>query len=317
MFEPPPDQPQSVGDLIGRAFRVYRRHIPLFFKVLIGPTIVSTFGALGLQWSVTYGAGGGQSSQVELPLLIGIVSVSSIVLVITKWILTVRQLAFVRIMAGFARDYPTAYEYVRQRRWAVLGLYAIGAVFMVFSMGAWIVELSLTTFLPKVGLLMALLTVLGVVVGVVGVLATMALIVMVGFLVFSVAACENQPVGVLISRGISLTMNDFWRASAFGILLFIAISAISCPLSLPVVVLSLVDMFQQGVSSETLVDSYRMPLYLMVVSQVWESLVNMLLWPVIFMAYGLLYYDLRLRQEGLDLARRLDALEQQAASQTA
>jgi hypothetical protein len=108
-------------------------------------------------------------------------------------------------------------------------------------------------------------------------------------------------------------MNDFGRSFAFGLLLFIAITAISYPLTLPVVVLSLVDMFQQGLSSETIVESYRMPFYLMVVGQVWESLVNMLLWPVIFMAYGLFYYDLRLRQEGLDLTMRLDALQRPSA----
>src|SRR4030095_1145980 len=71
LFDPPSDHPQSVCDLIGRAFRVYRRKIPLFFKVLIGPTIFATVGSLGLQWAVTYGVGTESTHSISLPLLAG------------------------------------------------------------------------------------------------------------------------------------------------------------------------------------------------------------------------------------------------------
>jgi len=313
LFDPPSDQPQSVGDLIGRAFRVYRRNIPLFFKVLIGPTIFATVGALGLQWAITYGVSPESTHTISLPLLFGVIVCSLLIVAIAKWVLVVRQLAFVRIMAGFAGDYPTAYQFVAQRKWAVLALYFTGIALIAAVFVAWVLEVALTALLPRVGLAMALLTVVGVTVGIVGMIASICLIVLVGFLVFSAAACEDVSLNTLISRGVSLTMHDFGRSLAFGILLFIAITAISYPLTLPVVLLSLVDMFQQGLTSETIVESYRMPFYLMVVGQVWESLVNMLLWPVIFMAYGLFYYDLRLRQEGLDLTMRLDALQRPTA----
>src|SRR5262249_17529031 len=119
LFDPPSDQPQSVGDLIGRAFRVYRRNIPLFFKVLLGPTIFATGGALGLQWAITYGVSPESTHTISLPLLFGVIVCSLVIVAIAKWVLVVRQLAFVRIMAGFAGDYPTAYQFVAQRKWAV------------------------------------------------------------------------------------------------------------------------------------------------------------------------------------------------------
>ncbi len=313
MFEPPSDQPQSVGDLIGRAFRVYRRNIPLFFRVLLGPTIFATIGSLGLQWAITYGVTPDSTQAMSLPLLSALVIASTIIVLAAKWILAVRQLAFVRMMAGFAPDYPAAYEYVSRKRWTVLALYLSGVALIVAAFVAWVLEMALTALLPKVGLVMAMLTVVGLLVGALGLLASVWLIVLVGFLVFSAAACEDVPLTTLISRGLSLTMHDFGRSLAFGVLLVIAITAISYPLTLPVVILSLVDMFREGLSSETIVGSYRMPFYLMVVGQVWESLVNMLLWPVIFMAYGLFYYDLRIRQEGLDLTMRLDALQRPSA----
>lgn len=313
MFEPPSDQPQSVGDLIGRAFRVYRRNIPLFFKVLLGPTIFATIGSLGLQWAVTYGVTPEPTQGMSLPLLAALIIVSIIILLAAKWILAVRQLAFVRMMAGFASDYATAYDYVARRKWMVLALYLSGVALMVAAFVVWVLEMALMALLPRFGLAMAIFTVFGVLIGAFGLLGSVCLIVLVGFLVFSAAACEDVPLTMLISRGLSLTLNDFGRSLGFGVLLVIAITAISYPLTLPVVILSLVDMFREGISSETIVGSYRMPFYLMVVGQVWESLVNMLLWPVIFMAYGLFYYDLRLRQEGLDLTMRLDALQRPSA----
>lgn len=309
MFETPPDQPQSVGDLLGRAFRVYRPNILLFLKVLIGPTAFLIIGSLGVHWGATYSLDSQAQRGFALPFLPAILTASLSVVLVSKWILTIRQLSFVRIVAGFARDYPSAHLYMIKQRWRVLALCLLAGLLFLAAMAFWMLELALTALLPHFGTPIQPLAVAGVLAGTLGLAASACMVILIMLLVFSVAACEDEPVSVLIGRGISLTINDLGRSLGLGILLLIAMIAISYPLTLPVLCLTLFDMFGRGPYSDTLFEHYRLPFYLLVIKQIWESLVNMLLSPVVFLAYGLFYYDLRLRQEGLDLLRRLEALE--------
>lgn len=53
LFDPPPQQLQSVGDLIGRAIRLYRKNIKLFFHVLLWPTIFLTAAKVAFHWGIT------------------------------------------------------------------------------------------------------------------------------------------------------------------------------------------------------------------------------------------------------------------------
>ncbi|MBI4532524.1 MAG: hypothetical protein HY711_01145 [Candidatus Melainabacteria bacterium] len=312
MFDSPPQQPQSLGDLLGRAFRIYRRNIPLFFKVLLGPTVVSAVGALGLQWAATYGLT--QTMLSSVLLLATLVTVSLIILLGADWILVLRQLAFVRMANGFAQDYTSAYAYMNQRKWQVLVLSLMSGLIMICAMLAWILALILVVMLPKTTPTFQVLSLGGAILGVVGFAGSTALILVISCLAFSILACEQRSVWELIGRGWDLIFSDLWRSLAFSLLLLLAVTAISYPLSLPVMILTIIDMCRHGLAAETLRESYTMPLYLMVINQVWESLIHMLLWPVIFLAYGLFYYDLRLRQEGLDVLQRLEGLERQRAN---
>jgi hypothetical protein len=310
LFDAPPDRPQSVGDLIGRAFRIYRRHIPLFFKVLLGPTLASAVGAVGLQWAVSYGIAMGTS---WLPVTASVLSMSLILLIWAKWVLTLRQLAFVRITAGFADTYESAYSFISQRKWIILGQYLLAFITSIVLFGLWGALIAVVYFLPRMGLPSMVISLVGILLGITGMVASLCTIMLIGLLVFCVVACENETFGGSITRGFLLAFNDFGRTCSFVLLLFTAVTAISYPLSLPVVALSLGDVVHQGLNSPNLAQSYNVPMYLLIISQLWESVVNMLLWPVIFLAYGLFYYDLRQRQEGLDIIRSLDELESKAA----
>jgi len=309
-IEPPSDQPLSAGDLVGRAFRVYRRHLPFFFGILLPPTIVSTVGALGLQWSVTAALAGESGKATPLPVIAGVVVVSLITLLLAKWVLAVRQLAFVRMTNGFAADYREAHAFTHRKRWIIVALYFTSVTFLVAAAIGWSIVVTVAYAIPNVSPGLYLMRMASILVATTGLLFAGIVCVLVTFLVFSIAACEDQSLSGYVSRATSLTMGDLWRSIGFGALMATTLAALSYPLTLPVVLISAFDIFQQGMAaSDSMLDSYKMPFYLMVVSQCWESLINMLLWPVIFIAYGYFYYDLRLRQEGLDLARRLEALE--------
>ncbi len=310
MFDDPPAKPQSVGDLIGRSFRLYRSHFNLLFRTLMGPTIVAALGALGIQFYISRLM---ESTAVRNdPLPYAVIGVSIIVVMIAKWILTVRQLALVRMAAGFDHNYATAHIWLSKRKWRVLllcfGIFGVS----VLAVGVWTVELVFATQLAKGSAADTLLASVGILVAPLGIAASILLIVLISFITFAVFACEDQRVSTVINRGFSLTFGDFWRTIAFGLLLYATVAFITIPLSLPLVAASAFDMYQHGLNSSVEYDAYQMPLYLMVLSHVWESLINMLLWPVAFMAFGLFYHDLRLRQEGLDIRRALDVLERKS-----
>ena len=310
MFDDPPGKPQTVGDLIGRSFRLYRRQIGLLFRTLIGPTIFAAIGALGLQFFI-YRAIDNSMEPVYMPYVA--CAGSLMVLLVANLVSTLRQLAFVRMTAGFDNNYATAQQVVSRQKWQLLALFVIGFGASVLFTIFWVVVIVVAAILTKAGSLAMVAGVAAMFATPFGLLVGTNTFVVVGFLAICVLACEKQGIGTVINRALGLTFGDFWRTLGFGLLLYTVIYAISIPLTLPVIVASGIDVYQHGITSANERELYEMPLYLMVLTQSYQSLVNMLLWPVSFMAFGLFYHDLRLRQEGLDIRRQLETLERSAS----
>jgi len=311
LFDVRPTKPQSAGDLIGRAFRFYRINIPLVLQVLMWPTVISIGGKVAMQWgfatiarkewSAVYPAGAA--------IIIG-----WIVTIIAVFFLTIRQLALVRIANGFSDNFKDAYSFLKTRIGTVLLLMLIGYLMVAGLCGVWAVEMVLCAFLFKAGTAMIVLGCIGMFVGVMGMVITALVFWLVGLVVLSVVACEETGLGSVIARGVALPMRDFGRTLLIGLILFVTISTLSYPLSLPAVLLSCFEFMRHGMSAEHMTDPTKVPMYILVLTQAWESLVNMLLWPVTWLTYGLYYYDLRVRQEGLDVLQNLRLLEQRSAS---
>lgn len=309
MFDDPPAKPQTVGDLIGRSFRLYRRHLGLVFRTLLGPTIIAAVGALGIQFYI-YRI---MENSIQPAFVPYIACTGSVLIVLmANLVLTVRQLAFVRMAAGFDSNYATAHQWMSRRKGQLFVLFLIGFGVLFLLLTFWVIEILVAALLTKAGLAMTVIAAGGLLMAPIGIMVSLCVLFLVGFISLSVLACEKHPIGSIINRGLSLTFGDFWRTLAFGLLLYAVVTAITIPLTLPLFIVSGLDVYQHGLTSATDYESYQMPLYLMVFSQIYQSLLNMLLWPVAFMAFGLLYHDLRLRQEGLDIRRQLDALERTA-----
>jgi len=304
----PLTQPQSAADLIGAAFSLYRKHVPFIFKILVGPTVAAALASLALQWAVNYALVGGSNKPSAIALVVLVILGAFAAVLAAKWILTIRQLALVRHANGFAREFPEADRYMWSRRWAVLGILLLAIVVIVAVTIAWTIELSLAVWIARAGQAGTALSVVGILFGALGLCLTLGYAVVLLYMVLSVLACEESPLSIIISRATRLTFRDSARALGFGALLIITISAMSYPLSLPIVAITAFDVVKHGLTAGSLSESYKLPFYLMVLNQTWESLVNLLLWPVTYLAYGFFYQDLRLRQEGLDLVRQLEAL---------
>jgi hypothetical protein len=310
LTEAPATTPLSVGDLIGRAIRFFRSNVRLFVKVLLWPTVISIAGKVALNWGcVVFGR---RELSLWVPagcsILFGLV-----VLLWATFILVLRNLALVRLANGFSSSYEDAYSFVRRRAWVVFALIVCGYL-MLGAVGCfWLVELWVAALMFKPGTALMIAWLLALVLGFCGLVATLFMFGLIGLLVLSVVACEEREFSA-IGRGFALTFNDLGRATLFGMLVLIIVTSLSYPLSLPAVAISMFEVFRHNLSSMATADPARMPVYIIVLTQAWESIVNMLLWPITWIAYGLFYYDLRIRQEGIDVLQNLKLLQQSGSS---
>jgi hypothetical protein len=299
-------KPLSVGDLIGRSVRYYRVHLPLCVRVLMWPTIAIIVGKVPMQWCLTVIS---QRQWEMMPLALGSGLLGLAIFVVANFIIMFRTLALVRLCNGFANTYDEAYQAVRRQIGKLLLLCLIGYIsfFTVLIFCGTVMGVSAIMLKPGSPLLYVMFFVMTL--GFLGLIATCLVFYLLWPIVMSLAACEERDVGTLISRALSLTFRDFGRATLFGALLLITYTALSYTLSLPAMVISLFEVLRHGITASA-ADPTKMPLYVLILTQSWESVVNMLLIPISWLAFGQFYYDLRVRQEGIDVLQNLKLLEQ-------
>lgn len=315
IFEPPPQQLQSVGDLIGRSIRLYRKNIKLFFHVLLWPTVFLTAAKVAFHWGVTnLSLRADQKDWSMMGVSAAVALVGILGLIVAAVYLQLRQLSFIRLVTGFADTYKEAYDYISQRKWKILSVVFIAYMAIFFSAAFWGVVVSVCMAFFKANTATTYVLLGGMLVGLIGLLVSVTIACIALYFAFAVGACEDLSIGGLCSRTWSLVFQDFWRSGYFCTLLFIALMVISYPLSLPLLLLSMFEFIRQGMSPDFLTDPGKMPFYYTLCNQTWESIVSIITWPISFMATGLFYYDLRMRKEGIDLVRQINLLENPAAA---
>lgn len=304
MFEAPPSNPQTVGDIIGRAFRLFRQNVPLLLREQITPCIVMAVGHIIIQFAATYGL----KNPKDIGLLLmglGGFSVGMLISVVGLWFLTVRQFAFVRLANGLSENYREALNFAFGKKWTIIGLFFLSYFFCIGMVIFWGVEIGLSAVLGSKVLPVAIV---GILVGFFGLLVSIGLLSVYYLLMTSALACEEQRWTSLLGKVFHLLMHDVWRAIGFAILLSIIISIFSWTLSLPVVALAMFELFRSGFPTNHTDPATAMPFYCLVLSQFWQAIINMFLVPISFMAAGLFYRDLKVRQEGLDVEHHLNQL---------
>ncbi len=315
LFDPPPQQLQSVGDLIGRAIRLYRKNIKLFFHVLLWPTVFLTAAKVAFHWGITnFSVRFDQKDWTMMGISAFVALIGMLSLIVVGLFLQLRQLSFIRLVTGFADNYQEAYAYIMQRKWKIIGLVALSYIAIFASIIFWsiVVSVCMAFFKANSATTYALLG--GMIFGLIGLTVSLTISCICLYFAFAVGACEDLSVSGLFKRTVSLVFQDFWRAGYFCTLLFIALVVISYPLSLPLVLVSIFEFMRQGMSPEFLTDPGKMPFYYTLFNQTWESIVSIITWPISFMATGLFYYDLRMRKEGIDLIRQIDIISKPVAA---
>ncbi|MCC7528535.1 MAG: hypothetical protein IT342_08435 [Candidatus Melainabacteria bacterium] len=315
LFDPPPQQLQSVGDLIGRAVRLYRKNIKLFFHVLIWPTVFLTAAKVAFHWGVTnFSLRFDQKDWTLMGISAFVALIGILGLISVGFYLTLKQLAFIRLVDGYDSTYNNANAYVMRRKWKIVGLILLSYLFIIGTSILWLVAMSVCMAFFKANTASTYPLFAGIVFSLIGFLVTITITSIALYLAFGVGACEDLPIVGLFKRSLSLLFQDFWRAGYFCTLLFIALMAVQYPLSLPIVLVSIFEFMRQGMTTDFVTDPGKMPFYFTLVNQAWESIISMVTWPISFMATGLFYYDLRMRKEGIDLLRQLDSISKPAAA---
>lgn len=308
MFTSLPDSPQGVGDIVGIACRLVRNNIKLIFNFLLVPTIFTTLAGIAFQWILSYGVASiAETRSVASAFgLAGLGLFATVILALAWWILALRLLALVRLSLGFSSDLEDAKRNLGVKKWAVIGVYILCLLLMVAAMFAFgVAAFIIGAAAQRLTMILAPLAVTVVVFGMV--IAT-SIYLLVSHVALSALACEEESAINVLGRSFGLVYRHFWRSFAFGLVFLITFTVISYPMSLPIAAISFADALTHGLSGANSagIDGYKPPLWILVVAQTWESIMGMYLRPLLFFAFGLFYYDLRMRSEGLDIRRRLD-----------
>ncbi|MDX2106022.1 MAG: hypothetical protein SFY67_06430 [Candidatus Melainabacteria bacterium] len=238
-------------------------------------------------------------------LMVLLFCVASLIALGARWFLYLRQLAIVRIVNGLSTELFDSLKVVMKRQGALL---AVGFIVCLLIIGISIacgLTVVTSAFLFRKGSALAFVPIIIVYASFFSWLVAMCFVYTATFLVSCAAVCEKIPISQVISKGLSLSIRAFRRTLLGGFLITVAIVILGPPLYLPVIVFCAVDAFRIGYDAA----GANIPLHWQILWSAWESIVDMVVWPVCFIFYGLYYADMKVRQEGQDMVDELAVLK--------
>ncbi len=288
--------PSTTGDLIGRAIRVYRANIVRWAPLLVWPTICVLVGRVDYQYFfVTMQKGATASGGY------GMIS-GALMVLFGKWLLAQKLLSFVRLSTGFSQTLSEAEAYLKKRRWTMIGLLILGAIMLVAVVILWALEIVasgvLIKFLPIPGMLATFFGVVGMSVSTIFIWFALGLS-------LSALACETGGAGDLLARGFTMASRHFFRTMFCGFVVYLTVNLLATPLWMPVMAGGMFEYLRSG----PIAASQGLPIHWQIFVAAWETLIDMVTQPILCLAYGFYYYDLRLRNEGVDVLESLEALK--------
>jgi hypothetical protein len=310
LFEALPDTPQSLGDIVGRSFRWFRKEMGPIFRIFIWPTLISTAALTFLirffrHWSFAqiFSLSGEVDINAYL-LSAGLVLLLICVVAMAQWEISIRALALLRTALGMDSDYHAAVLIARQRKWATLLLYNLAVILpsaLLLFWGAVVVTFLLLAQASPAWPYLSL-----IVFSFVGFVLTVSLSCCWLFtsIAFSVLAGENPTLKTLFPRTVELTLRYLWRGGSFVVLLVICQCILMLALELPMIVAYVVAHLCTPGSSvhQAAVET---PVYLQVFGCAWDTVTNIIWLGVAVIANALYYHDLRIRMDGQDILASL------------
>jgi len=291
-------QPVSAGDLIDRALRLYRRYLAALLAIAAVPGLVAVVGGLlavfaGADLMMT---AAGNFLTFGLSPVLNLVVIGALTKVVADHVVREEPISFRQTWQVILRDWERLLG-VAAIGWLFLSttLIVLGTIlFLIGLVGLGIVTFLLSPILAGQGdswLLALPITIVGV-----------SLVVVGGFLfsgmygrvamMSAAAIMERQPVGSAISRGLRLGARNAPKVLAVLLFEYCLLWSIATALGVPVgIYLMATGTPINANSTEVMAMSFNILL----------QFGGLLAAPVAAVAFALLYFDNRVRKEGLDV----------------
>ncbi len=302
----------SVGDLVGQSVRYYWQNALMILQVLLAPAIGCTLGKIFMHWPWQIYKVIGIAPSV-LMFFIGFG-----VLLYSIWILMLRQFALARIFFGdgtVKEDFRQGYQIIKSMQGRILGVFSLSAIASVGGALGWSVIIIVSAALARLHIFPLSFLVCLIILEFIAMFISIAAISIIYWFALYQMILENKSIDEVLAQSWSLTLHDFWRVLYFICLSTLVVGLLTWPLSIPVVIFSVVELFMQGdqgISSGNFAEqialyTLKAPFYKLVFVQVWESLLNIVTWPIVYFGWALFYQDLKKRLLASDLQAKLES----------
>jgi hypothetical protein len=298
-------RPLTLGELLDRSFSLFRRHFWLFVGIMALPSVFAL--ALGLISSLINTPGGspaaitqGGSPEARIWFAVGLVGMAFLMFIVYMLTYAVALGATTIAVSHIYADVPTsirsAYAPLKGKvgRLALLFLLVAIRLFAVFVAGVGVIAAAAGVSALATPILSVLITFVGIVT-----VFCLCLWVMMRYAVsVPVALLEDESATDAIRRSIELTRGNLGRV--FALIVFSAVIAYAVLLIFQGPFLAAAVMAGPQTSAG---------FWANMLGTVSGSIGGAFTSPLLIVAYVVLYYDLRVRKEGLDLQLMLAGLD--------
>ncbi len=306
-----PLRPLDLGTLLGASFRTLRRNPrPTFGVALLvqGVVTIVTLLAVGIPVFSSLLRLDAAAVEDQAAIAAGTVTtaiVSTLLavclsIVANAWLQGIIVLEVASATLGEKLTLGALWSRAKGRMWALIGWSAIlaGVLIVAFGLLAGVIWALVAAFgTLGIGL--------GVLVGVFGGLAILALGIWIGTkvsLVPSALMIERRTIGASVRRSWLLTRGSFWKVFGIQLLVYVILSVASSIVTAPFSIVSPILVFfvdPNGTGSEWAI-------WVAVIAYIVQLIVTLVIAAITAViqtaATALIYLDLRMRREGLDLA---------------
>lgn len=292
-------RPLTLAELLDRSFSTYKQHLWLFVGIMAVPSVFAMTMAVLLQLFNAGARRGVPPDQVwrqMLPMMAGSFVFSIVYLLAYAFALGATTIAVSQLYLGRIATVRSTYETVRPHGWRLVALLLWGILRLG---GTWIGLIVLMTVVSSV--LAIFSRILSVLVFIVGMLGASLLV---GFMAvrYGVAVpavvLENIPARAGLRRSVELTEANLGRVFLLMLCAMVIAYATAAVLQGPF----MMGAFLSGLGTPTAT-------MLTIVGAILGGIGGMFSGPIMIISLSFMYYDLRIRKEGLDLHMMLDALD--------
>lgn len=297
-------RPLTLGELLDRSFALYRRHLWLFVGIMAVPSVLTLIISVATQLLQAGDATALAGSQPDPETVMAFMAagvIGFLVMFLAYWVAYMLSLGATTVAVAdlYAGRTPTiGSSYLRVRGhigWLTVLLLSIGAKLIALFVGLFIAVMIASVGL---GMLFAPLGALLMVLGMIGAMLACALYALRYAVAVPVLVLENARPLHSIARSVALTRGSMGRTAVITVFAMVITYAAMAIFQGPFIVGAMLA-GPEGSAA----------FWLALIGTFTGTVGSAITGPLMIVALALLYYDIRIRKEGLDVEMMVAALE--------